>query len=296
MIILGISGFFNPTDQPVYPKVSPQFHHDAATALIIDGDVAAAAEQERFDRIKHSNNFPLDAVAACLEITGTRYSDIDRVAFFFAEDHTDRGLIKLHASQGEKAFQFSRDLILGALGGRFGGAFPREAVTFVKHHDAHAACAYFDQCAIGEALVCVVDGAGEKESISLYLGANDCLTPLRQYASGLSIGHFYGFMTDYLGFGDFAEYKVMGLAAYGDPQVYRSAVQRGYELLPEGDFTIDPKEIGRQLALSGAPPRLPGSAVTTADSNVAAAIQEVTENVLLHVLQHAQRETGLRSL
>jgi predicted NodU family carbamoyl transferase len=296
MIVLGISGFFNLADRPSYRTVSPHFYHDAAAALIIDGEVVAAAEQERFDRIKHSNNFPLDAISSCLDVAQTRYTEIDRVAFFFAEDHTDRTLLSLHVTEGEKKFKFARDFILEALDSRFGSKLASEVITFVKHHDAHAACAHFDRNAVGNALVCVVDGAGEKDSISLYIGTPDRLTLLKQYARELSIGHFYGFMTDYLGFGDFAEYKVMGLAAYGNPQVYRSAVQRGYELLPEGGFSIEPEEIARQLALSGAGPRRPGDAVSTADANVAAAVQEITENVMLHILKYAQRETGTRSL
>ena len=296
MMVLGISGFFNVARAPIYESVSPHFYHDAAAALVIDGQVVAAAEQERFDRIKHSNNFPLDAIAACLEVAGVQYSDIDYIAFFFEEEHTDQDLLALHVREPVNEFRFARELIMAALEARFGSRLEDERLLFVRHHEAHAACAFFDRVSASDALVCVVDGAGEKESISLFQGTQGGLALISGYDRQLSLGHFYGFMTDYLGFGDFSEYKVMGLAAYGDARRLKPWARKGYELLPAGAFFIHPEEIARNLARAGVRPRRPGTPVTASDMDAAAVVQEIVNDVLVHVLKYAQKQTGARAL
>jgi predicted NodU family carbamoyl transferase len=296
MMNLGVSGFFNSTSDRRYDSVSPHFYHDAAAALVVDRTIVAAAEQERFDRIKHSNNFPLEAIASCLRLAGAELKDIDLVAFFFEERHTDRDLLALHLRYPEVDFRGCRQLVVQLLERHFETRLHDSQLVFARHHEAHAASAFFDRPEVGAALICVVDGAGEQESISLFEGNNHGLELLRDYGPGLSLGHYYGFMTDYLGFGDFSEYKVMGLAAYGDPSRFRAVVRGGYDLCSDGLFALSPDEIARRLALAGVGPRNPLGKVTVEHMDAAAAIQEAVNEILIHILGYIRRETGLTSL
>lgn len=282
---------------------------DAAAALVIDGKLVAAAEQERFSRKKHTGDFPIDAIQFCLSVAGVSIHEIDEIAHGF--DYAPYQSLYASDEVSTELYQkvFSRDALLAQVRRELPG-FPLERVHQVGHHLAHAASAAYTS-GWNECLVVVNDAMGEIESLSVYDFHDGEFEKILTVGASDSIGILYSLVTLHLGF-DFNsdEYKIMGLAPYGDPARYRSFFQDAVQLCPDGsiripilklnqtraereNYTATRAYLDEHLIRRRAPDRL---SINSNHEDVAAALQECLERVVMHVCEHFGKETGLRRL
>jgi carbamoyltransferase len=315
MKVLGISGLENAMSfkQAAFPGLDERELRiaqgmDAAAALLIDGELVAAAEEERFTGSKHTPQFPIHAIRYCLKEAGISIDEIDELAHGFnyapvrdlyMQDETSRELYRK---------VFSREALLDQVNRSLPG-FPDSKVFSVGHHLAHAASAAFtsgwDEC-----LVVVNDAMGEVESLSVYDFHDGELERIASIGANDSIGILYSLVTLHLGF-DFNsdEYKIMGLAPYGDAARFRPFFERAVELRQDGTIRIPILKLNRTreeretyLATRAhlrdhlIAPRLPSDPVISAHEDIAAALQECLEHAVLHVCTHFAEKTGLRRI
>ncbi|WP_437794279.1 carbamoyltransferase family protein [Sorangium sp. So ce693] len=293
MRILGISGGHEP-DHLGYPR--PAFNaatsHDGAAVLLEDGEVVAAIEQERLNRLKHSNKAPFQAARFCLESRGLRVDEVDYLCFYISEEWCDAQVKRGLFSKGPE-LRTANDVMRRLVLAEFGVDVGPERIQFVKHHTAHAMSALIGS-GYESSLVLTLDGCGDGESGSVSIGSGGELRSLRDIPERDSLGNFYVQVIRFLGFSPFDEYKVMGLAPYGDPRRYRALFQAMVALLPEGAWAIDFDKIAD---LHGAiRPRAPREPITQDHKDIAASLQEALETIVFHCLRHFQRETGQGSL
>jgi predicted NodU family carbamoyl transferase len=293
--VLGLSGFVNRPGKLAFAHVGRAFFHNAAAALVVDGEVVAAAEEERFDRIKHSHFFPVRAARYCLAEGKVGLASLDRIAFFFAEDYVNSELLREAVADPAAPLSSASAQIAGILAEELGGPDMSGSLNFVPHHVAHAASAWSGRYA-AEALVCVMDGNAETQGISLFAGSADGLSVIREYGRDQSLGHFYSKITEFLGFGRFDEYKVMGLAPYGDAARLRAAFDSATSLDSGGGYTVSPDACIKALVQQGVLPRRRGADINPEHKDTAAALQAALTRTALHVLRHARHATGLRRL
>ncbi|MDX2970614.1 carbamoyltransferase family protein [Kribbella solani] len=307
MLILGVSGGPVEVDGCIYPVG----YHDSAACLLDDGKLVSAVEEERLNRIKKGFAFPMGSIQACLDQAGAELSDLDAIAMNFAEDFVDRGLVQDRFVQGGDGELGARAIVRRLLRESFGSELPDEKLIFVRHHVAHGLSA-FANSGMTEALVAVMDGSGEAESGTLFRGAAGHLEPLKTFPLIDSLGFLYLAVTKFLGYGFGDEYKVMGLAPYGDPKKCRDIVQSLYTLTGEGDYELYGRSDDRYFALgledlpytyvaracasAGLLPRRKGEQFTEQHADLAAALQEAVETIAAHVFEHWTRVTGLRRL
>ncbi|PYT13916.1 MAG: carbamoyltransferase [Acidobacteria bacterium] len=315
MNILGLSGFENSISfkKAHWPGLDEREYrisqgHDAAAALIIDGQVVAAAAEERFNRQKHSSRFPVGAICYCLTKAGLSLEDIDEIAHGFDYSPYEKAFSIDSTTARLYREVFSREALLGLVNRDIPG-FPLERVHHVNHHLAHAASAYYtsgwDDC-----LVIVVDAMGEVQSTSIFRGHDGRLDKLQEIPANDSIGILYSLVTLHLGF-DFNsdEYKIMGLAPYGDPTRFRSFFDQAVQLCPSGSVKIpilrlnrtrDEREnytaTRRYLEDNLVKERKPDDEITDEHRDVAAALQECLDRVMLHICGHFGAATGSRRL
>lgn len=313
--ILGISGF---EDSVLFKKMhwpgldEREYRisqgHDSAAVLIVDGEIVAGVAEERINRKKHSADFPIGAIEFCLREGNLRIEDVDEIAhgFDYTPYKTLYSLDPLSAKQYRDVF--SRERLIEQVR-RYFPAYPADRVQQVNHHLAHAASAYWtsgwDEC-----LVVVIDGMGETQSATAYRACGNQLIKLREIPASDSIGILYSIVTLHLGF-DFNsdEYKIMGLAPYGDPRRYRPFFDEAVKLKDDGTIQIPLLKLNKERAdreTYGAtrrylsehliPPRHPDGEITNDHRDVAAALQECLDKVLLHICGHFGRVTGLRRL
>lgn len=283
--VLGLSGAFATPISDYPPELHPAFFHDAAACVVIGGEVVAATEEERVSRDKHTNAFPAGAVRECLELAGVSAADLDAVAYFFDTGFTTREIARLGVDDAGLELVDARDLIASRLSTALGVDVGPGKVQSVRHHDAHAAAAAHHS-GFATALVVVLDGNGEDDSTSVYDFQGGRLERLASYPSAQSIGHFYTVITRFLGYRNFDEYKVMGLAAYGDPTA-RAAVFDGlWELGPEGSFRLDVGGTTAVLLDRAVLPRRSGEPLDQNHRDLAAAAQHITESIAGHVIGH----------
>jgi carbamoyltransferase len=311
--VIGISGLENsvPFKQARWPGLEEREYRiaqgmDAAAALVVDGRLVAAAEQERFTRKKHTGDFPIDAIRYCLADAGISIDEIDEIAHGF--DYAPYRELYTGDEVSRELYQqvFSRDALLAQVHRAFPG-LPDNKVFSVNHHLAHAASAAYtsgwDEC-----LVVVNDAMGETESLSVYDFHDGELERLHTVSANDSIGILYSLITLHLGF-DFNsdEYKIMGLAPYGDRAHFRSFFEKAVELCSDGSIRIpilkmnhSREERESYLATRAwldhnlIPRRLRNHSVNSTHEDVAAALQECLERVVMHVCEHFGRQTGLR--
>ncbi len=315
MKVLGISGFENsvPFKKAHWPGLEEREYrisqgHDSAAVLVMDGEIVAAAAEERFSRKKHTGDFPIRAIEYCLAEAGIGPADIDEMAHGF--DYSPyKEMYSLDPVTAEQYTQvFSREALLWHLQ-RAMPEFPAERFHAVNHHLAHAASAYFTS-GWEECLVVVMDGMGEAHSTTVYHAHDHRIDTLRAISANDSIGILYSVVTLHLGF-DFNsdEYKIMGLAPYGDPSRYRAFFDDAVKCLEGGRIQIpllkmntsrqDRETYGatrRYLEEHLIPHRLPDAEITDAHRDVAAAVQACLDRAILHVCGHFGRSTGLRRL
>lgn len=313
--ILGISGFEDSVTfkKMHWPGLEEREYrisqgHDSAAVLVVNGEIIAGVAEERINRKKHSADFPVGAIQYCLQKANLQIEDIDEMAhgFDYAPYKPLYSLDPLSAKQYQEVF--SRERLIEHVQRCF-PAYPADRVQQVNHHLAHAASAYWTS-GWGECLVVVIDGMGETQSATAYRACGDQLIKLREIPASDSIGILYSIVTLHLGF-DFNsdEYKIMGLAPYGDPQRYRAFFDEVVKLKDDGTIQIPILKVNKDRAdreTYGAtrrylsehliPPRNPDGEITDEHRDVAAALQECLDKVLLHVCGHFGRTTGLRRL
>jgi len=315
MKVIGISGLENaaPFKKAHWAGLDEREYRiaqgmNAAAALVIDGKLVAAAEQERFSGKKHTGDFPIDAIRFCLNEAGVSIDEIDEIAHGF--DYAPYRELYAGDETSSQIYEkvFSRDALLKQVRRDLPG-FPLQKVHQVGHHLAHAASAAYTS-GWNECLVVVNDAMGETESLSVYDFHDGELKKLRTIAANDSIGILYSLVTLHLGF-DFNsdEYKVMGLAPYGDPARYRRFFEEAVELCPDGSIRIPMLKLNRTreerenytatrayLDQHLIARRAPDQSVNSNHEDIAAALQECLERVVMHVCEHFGEETGMRRL
>ena len=296
------------------------FYHDSATALISDGEIVAAAQEERFTRKKHDAAFPSHAMKYCLEAGGITLDGVDHIAFY------DKPLLKFErlletylafAPRGFKSFRMAIPLWLkeklflkDSLTKELELSGTRKDVAtrllFTEHHLSHAASAFFAS-PFDEAAVLTLDGVGEWATTSLAQGKGNSLEVMREIHFPHSLGLLYAAFTYYAGFKvNSGEYKVMGLAPYGEPRFASLIYEHLIDLKPDGTFRLDLDYFdyctgltmtnARFDALFGGPPRRPEAPLTQREMDLAASIQAVTEEVVLRLTRSIAKSTGLKKL
>jgi carbamoyltransferase len=292
-LTLGFSGGPNAVHERTFP-VYPGAMHDAA-AVLLDGDrVVAAVEQERLDRIKHSNKAPFDAIRACLREAGAKPKDVQTYVFY-GEEGFWNGMLRdlfLHDT-GQRHLLDARSLLRTVLARELGCELPQHQPLFVNHHLAHAMSA-MAMSGFDSALVLSIDGQGDDIAGMVLAGRGTRLEVLERIPVAKSLGYFYLNVIEFLGYRIFDEYKVMGLAPYGDPGRYDELFSRFYTLEPEGRYAIHWPRL--QDLFDVLVPRRSGEPFTQVHKDVAAALQSALERIAFHVLVHWQRQTGHRHL
>lgn len=289
------------------------FYHDSAACLVQDGRVVAAAQEERFTRKKHDEVFPRKAVEYCLSEAGIGMSGVDLVAFYEKPFLKFERLLETYlacAPLGIRSFikampvwlkrkLWIKDIIAEELA--YSGK-----VIFPEHHESHAASAFFPS-PFEHAAILTMDGVGEWTTSSLSEGKGNVLEILREIRFPHSLGLLYSAFTYYTGFKvNSGEYKVMGLAPYGQPRYKDLILEKLIDLKDDGSFKLDLAYFdycaglrmtnNRFHELFGGPPRKPESRLTQREMDLARSVQEVTEEVMLRMARHARQVTGARNL
>ena len=292
MLVIGLSGGLNWDVSERFQEVS-NFLHDAAAVAVRDGQIVAALEEERVNRLKHSNKFPIGAVRHCLEAAGVTASGVDRWAYCFGNVLEVIAVNDFMADMSAEPRLSTPEIIAARLSAGLGEPVSPSAVTTVHHHDAHVASA-FEPSGFDSALVVSYDGGGDDghgKIVSVVDGAYETLATL---GDSQSLGLFYRYTMRPLGYGRFDEYKVMGLAPYGDPARYRSDLATLYTLGHHGRYDIHFDRFQSLLGL--VPVRRPGEPFSQAHKDLAASIQEALETMAWHLIEAARVRTGHRHL
>jgi carbamoyltransferase len=295
------------------------FYHDSAAALIEDGRVVAAAQEERFTRKKHDAAFPRHAIGYCLEAAGAKLSEIDHVAFYDKPFLKFERLLETYialAPQGFRSFQmaiplwlkeklFQKSLLRKKLQ-EFDRDFTADKLLFAEHHLSHAASAFYPS-PFEKAVVLTMDGVGEWATTSAAMGEGNRLEIFQEIHFPHSLGLLYSALTYYTGFKvNSGEYKVMGLAPYGEPKYAKLILDHLVDLKPDGSFRLDMSYFDyctgltmtneRLAKLFGAPVRSPDQLLTAFHMDVAASIQAVLEEAVLRLTRSLAHKTGARNL
>ena len=289
------------------------FYHDSAACLVRDGEILAAASEERFTRKKGDAAFPVRAVEFCLKTAGIQAKDLDHVAFY------DKPLLKferiLETYIGVAPRGFGSFLAAGPLWIKDKLYIDRELheslgydakILYVEHHESHAASAFFPS-PFEEAAILTMDGVGEWATTTIGLGRGNDFEIIKELHWPDSLGLLYSAFTYYTGFKvNSGEYKVMGLAPYGQPKYVDLILTHLMDLREDGSFTLNQKYFNYLSGLTmtsgafddvfGGPPRQAESKLTQREMDLARSIQHVTEDVMMRMARTAHRETGAENL
>ena len=306
------------------------FYHDSAACLVIDGEIVAAAQEERFTRIKHDHRFPLHAAHYCLSEANLTARELDYVGFY------DKPLLKFdrlletyldYSPSGFSSFLKSMplwmseklwmpDLIRTELAKADGEEDERQAkkngkkfewkLLFGDHHESHAASAFYPS-PFAEAAILTIDGVGEWATSSIGTGKGNELTLLQELRYPNSVGLLYSAFTYYTGFKvNSGEYKVMGLAPYGEPKYVNAIKDKLLEVRDDGSIKLNQDYFSYSQGLRmtngafdklfGGPPRVAESQITQREMDLARSVQVITEEVMLKMARYVQRETGMKNL
>jgi carbamoyltransferase len=296
------------------------FYHDSAAALVVDGTIIAAAQEERFSRKKHDARFPRNALQYCLRAGGVSLEEIDHVVFYDKPFLKFERLLETYlafAPAGFRSFRmaiplwlreklFQKDLLRNELAREAAGVDWNTRLLFTEHHQSHAASAFFPS-PFETAAVLTMDGVGEWATTSAGFGAGNHLEITRELHFPHSLGLLYSAFTYYTGFKvNSGEYKVMGLAPYGEPTYAGLIRDVLLDLKPDGTFWLDQSYFNyctgltmtnsRFHALFGGEPRQPHEPLTQRHADLAASVQAVTEEVVLRLTRSIATETGTRNL
>ena len=296
------------------------FYHDSAAALVVDGQIVAAAQEERFSRKKHDSGFPRHAIRYCLEQGALRPADLDSVVFYDKPFLKFERLLETYlmfAPSGYASFRmalplwireklFQKDLLSGELKQLDPALDWTKKLLFTEHHLSHAASAFFPS-PFEEAVVLTMDGVGEWATTSVAHGKGNQLTILKEIHFPHSLGLLYSAFTYYAGFKvNSGEYKLMGLAPYGEPKYADLVFEHLIDVKPDGSFRLDLDYFDyctgltmtneRFHRLFGMTPRKPSELLTQQHMDVAASIQTVLEEVVLRLTRGLADETGIPNL
>jgi len=291
------------------------YYHDSAAALVQDGQIIAAAQEERFTRKKHDASFPAHAITYCLSEAGIQLDKVDYVVFY------DKPLLKFErlletylafTPRGFRSFlaampvwlkdKLFLKVVLKKELAVLGGLKENELspLLFTEHHQSHAASAFFPSPFTRAAILCL-DGVGEWATSSVWLGDGNSLTPQWEIDFPHSLGLLYSSFTYYAGFKvNSGEYKLMGLAPYGEPEYVDLILDKLLDLKEDGSFRLDMRYFNYATGLTmtnrkfeslfGGPPRKPESEVTQKEMNLARSIQVVTEEIVLRICNTVHKE------
>ena len=281
------------------------YYHDAAACLVVDGKIIAAAQEERFTRVKHDSSFPENAIAYCLEAGGIRIGDLDNVIFYDKPFLKFERLLETYVALAPRGFRsfrmaiplwlreklFQKSLLRDELS-KFSDEDVswQENLLFCEHHLSHAASAFYPS-PFDDAVVLTMDGVGEWATTSAALGEGQKLEILKEIHFPHSLGLLYSAFTYYTGFKvNSGEYKVMGLAPYGEPKYAKKIFEHLIDLKPDGSFRIDMSYFDyctgltmtneRFSDLFGQPVRKPDQLLTQFHMDIAASIQVVLEELV----------------
>jgi carbamoyltransferase len=297
MYILGISAFY----------------HDSAACLVKDGEIISAAQEERFTRKKHDHNFPVNAVKYCLNNSGITADQLDITAFYDKPFLKFERLLETYMAYAPKGISsfikamplwikqklWMKELIKNELG--YTGK-----VLFPEHHESHAASAFYPS-PFEEAAIITMDGVGEWTTTSYGTGRGNRIDILADIHFPHSLGLLYSAVTYYTGFKvNSGEYKVMGLAPYGEGKYTRLMMDELIDIKEDGSFRLNMEYFNYAAGLTmtndkfhklfGGPPRVPESKLTQKEMDLARSVQEVTEEVVMRIGNHVYTETGLKNL
>jgi carbamoyltransferase len=296
------------------------FYHDSAAALVEDGRVVAAAQEERFTRKRHDAGFPAEAIRYCLDAGKVDLDQVDHVVFF------EKPLIKFerlletylaNAPRGFPSFRmaipvwikeklFQKPSLEKSLAGFAPSGKLGDKLLFAEHHQSHAASAFFPS-PFEEAVVLTMDGVGEWTTTSVSIGRGNTLEPKREIHFPHSIGLLYSAFTYYTGFKvNSGEYKVMGLAPYGEPKYAKLILDNIVDVKDDGSFWLDQSYFNYATGLTmtsrkfhdlfGGPPRNPETWLTQREMDLAASVQKVTEEIMLRLTRDLARTYGIPNL
>ncbi len=291
------------------------FYHDSAAALVVDGRIVAAAQEERFSRKKHDPDFPVRAIEYCLQEGGLEPAQLDYVGFYDKPLRKFDRLLETYMAYAPIGFRSFREAMPRWIQQKLHlpremdrglrGAF-KKAYVFCEHHEAHAASAFFPS-AFEEAAILTLDGVGEWATATHGYGRGNVISLTHELRFPHSLGLLYSAFTYYCGFTvNSGEYKLMGLAPYGQPRYASLIKERMVDLRPDGSFWMDMSYFNfcqgltmtsrRFHDLLGGPPRMPDTPLTERDMDIAASIQQVTEEIVLHAARHVHSKTGMKNL
>ncbi|MBF0128270.1 MAG: carbamoyltransferase [Magnetococcales bacterium] len=295
------------------------YYHDSAAVLLVDGSIIAAAQEERFTRKKHDPTFPRSAIGYCLAEAGVRLSGVDHVVFYDKPFLKFERLLETYlafAPRGFTSFRhsmmvwikeklFQKRMLVEALR-QFDPAFDPARLLFTEHHQAHAASAFYPS-PFEESLVLTMDGVGEWATTSAGIGRGHRLELIKEIHFPHSLGLLYSAFTYYTGFMvNSGEYKLMGLAPYGEPRYVETIKTHLIDIKEDGSFRLNLNYFdyctgltmtnARFAVLFGGPVRLPEQPIEQRHMDLAASIQQVTEEVVVRLAHGLVRETGQRNL
>ena len=291
------------------------FYHDSAAALVVDGDIVAAAQEERFTRKKHDAGFPIQAIDYCLSAGGFKAEQLDYVGFYDKPFLKFERLLETYlafAPAGFRSFLLAMPLWIrqklhlpGELSRGLQGRY-RKQYVFAEHHESHAASAFFPS-PFEEAAILTFDGVGEWATASYGYGRGKHITLTNELRFPHSLGLLYSAFTYFCGFKvNSGEYKLMGLAPYGEPKYQQLILDKLLDLKADGSFRMDMSYFGycqglymtsaKFARLFGGPPRKPDSPLTQREMDIAASVQKVTEEIMLRAARHLHRQTGMKNL
>ena len=290
------------------------FYHDSAATLVVNGQIIAAAQEERFSRVKNDRRFPVAAIEYCLREANVAAADVDFVAFYEKPLLKFDRVLETHAAYAPRGFRsFCRTMpswlqeklhVPRALQQALPGF--KNRFLFADHHESHAASAFFPS-PFKEAAILTVDGVGEWATAAFGVGHGNSIQLTQELRFPHSLGLLYSAFTYYCGFEvDSGEYKLMGLAPYGEPQYVDLITERIVSVKPDGsmwmemsyfDYCHGLRMTSRKFhRIFGGPPRRPDSPLEQRHLDIAASIQQVTEEILLRAVRHVHEQTGLQKL
>jgi carbamoyltransferase len=295
------------------------FYHDSAAALVEDGRIVAAAQEERFTRKKHDSSFPKNAIAYCLEEAGAELDELDHAVFYDKPFLKFERLLETYLTFAPRGFRsfgmamplwlkeklFQKSLLKGELK-KFAQSFDVNRLLFCEHHLSHAASAFYPS-PFEDAAVLTMDGVGEWATTSAAMGSGKNLEVFQEIHFPHSLGLLYSAFTYYTGFKvNSGEYKVMGLAPYGEPKYKKLILDNLIDLRPDGSFRLDLSYFDyctgltmtneRFSALFGEPVRSPEELLTNFHMDIAASIQAVLDEVVLRLARGLAKKTGAKNL
>src|SRR4051812_35700821 len=292
------------------------FYHDSAAALVVDGEIVAAAQEERFSRKKNDESFPTNAIAFCLRYAGLRPEDLDAVAFYDKPITKFARILETYLAVAPAGLRTFPHVLPSWLGEKLDlrktmrQEIPRLRkqceILFTQHHQAHAASAFFPS-PFAEAGILTVDGVGEWSTTTIGHGSGRELRLLQELRFPHSLGLLYSAFTAYCGFRiNSGEYKLMGLAPYGEPRFVSKIYDHLLDLKPDGSFWLDLDYFAflrsdrmtnkRFDELFGGPPRKYDAPIEQRHMDVARSIQTVTDQIMLRLARRVREVTGSPNL